>query len=130
MFQTVDAMSGGRFFWQSLEKLRRPPYDCVLSGRSATLFDPSQGLALILAPSDDIEPEADRRVFVQLRDVPNGEVLLDATLNTNYQYLCGEALGVSSDELAATEALAMYMPDLRGEWVITEGGDDEDEQHG
>lgn len=132
MFQTADALGAGRFFWQSLEKLRRPPYDCVASGRAATLFDQDQGLALILAPTDDDEPTEDRRVFVQLRDVPNDAVLVDATLNVDFHYLRGEALGVPADELAAAETLAMYIPGLNGDWVIAESGEvaEEEGQHG
>lgn len=122
MFQIADSMADGRFFWRALERLRRPPFDCMSSFRSATLGGPAHGLALILAPSDDTGSADDRRVFVQLLDIANGEMLVDAMLNGNLQYVRGNALGVSADEMAAAETLTMFGSDLLGDWAVVEGG--------
>ena len=131
MFHTADALGAGRFFWQSLLKLRRPPYDCVMSRRSATLLDSGRGLALVLVPSDEMEPKEECRVSVQLLKVSTNEMLVDATLSGDLQYLHGKALGLPADELAAAETLSMYANGLRGDWVIAEGTEamDEDDQH-
>lgn len=135
MFQTADSMTGQRLFWQSLEKHRRPPFDCVASGRSATLTDADQGLALIVAAEDDLDPGVRPRVFVQLLDVPNDALLIDATLDDDLHYLRGSALGTPADELAATETLAMFLPDLGRDWEMVESGepeadDDGEDSHG
>lgn len=130
MFQTVDAIADGRYFWRSLEKLRRPPFDCTISGLAATLADAKQGLALIVASSDDGQP---RRVFVRLLDVPSGDVIVDATLNGDFTYRDGLALGMPADEVAATEALSMFAGDVGGDWAMVASGEpesDEEEEEG
>lgn len=122
MFELVDSIGAGRYFWESLLRVRRPPFDCGFSNVSATLLNKDKGLALILAPSGTT-PGEDRCMFVQLRDVTGDEVLIDVTLDDDLKYLRGEALGQSADELAASETLAMYAPDLDGEWEIVESGE-------
>lgn len=130
MFQTIDSLRVGKVFWRSLEAVRRPPFDPMSSGHSATLVDQDRGLALLVAPSDDEAP--DQRLFVQLRDVANDAILVDAVLDSEFQYLSGEALGLPADEVAAAEALTMYGPEIKtGEWTIMpgdEGAFDDDDQ--
>lgn len=131
MFQTIDALRSGKVFWRSLENVRRPPFDPMLSGNSATLEDQARGLVLLVAPSDDEAP--DQRLFVQLRDMANDAILVDAVLDGELRYLSGEALGVPADEVAAAEALTMFGPEIKsGEWKILlgseEGAFDDDEQ--
>lgn len=129
MFELVDSIGAGRYFWEALQRTRRPPFECGFTNVSAALLNKDRGLALILAPSE--MPGGERCVFVQLRDVTEGEVLIDVTLDGDLKYLRGSALGLPADELAATETLAMYAPDLIGEWEIVESGEVvmEEEEH-
>lgn len=124
MFELVDSMGAGKYFWESLENLRRPPCDLMSSGVSATLLNERKGVALILAPATDVDDADERCLYVQLRDLGDQEVLLDVTLDANLHYLKGQAMGIHADELAASETLAMYGPDLlAAQWEIVESGE-------
>lgn len=131
-FETMESMHAGRHFWRTLERLRRLPFDCVETGRSATLVDKTKGLALLVVPQDLAGSSQGFLVVVRLLDVPNEAVLVDASLDQDLNFIEGSAFGQQADELAASETLSMCGAGIYGDWELVAEGEpiaeeDEDE---
>lgn len=129
MYETVDAINKGKYFWSAFQRTWPMPFD-MADTDYAVLRGEDGKLSLVVGKEERLDEL--ERTQVELRDLQEDAVLLAVTLGAELEYVNGISLGMAIDEVGAANALALYGPTLSGAWMqapmsaFAEG----DEQHG
>jgi hypothetical protein len=104
MFETLDAVAAGHFFWDQLLKLNAPPFNPVVSSQTGYCFGAEAKHVLIVA-NNELHGQA-MRINVMLRDVDSEEAALEVELDSTLQFFQGKVWGKPSDEIGAVSLLS------------------------
>ncbi|KVV07429.1 hypothetical protein WK77_16715 [Burkholderia ubonensis] len=73
-----------------------------------------EGLVLVLVPSERLDgPDC---LNLQLKDRRENKIYLAVTITREGRFVAGAHNGETIDELGAVDALALYVPLIRGQW--------------
>lgn len=132
MYQTIDTLSAGRYFWDTLQRLHRMPFDVSQSDNPATLGSDAAPVVLVVVQADNLPDDQLQHFIVELRNRSNDSVLMAVHLDDELRFLNGTSIGNAIDEVNAADVLAMFAHEFDGlEWmrVGPEMEDDEEEMY-
>lgn len=113
MYQTIDEINNGAFFWRSVVGPWPTPFCSDDVDAFALAF--ADGVMLVICW--DSEAGTDRRRLLRLMQ-GQSDVLLEVILTEQWDYVRGDSLGMAVDELAAVSALHVFACEPDGNWYV------------
>lgn len=129
MYETVDLLNKGRYFWETLAQTWPMPFQ--MSGTDYAVLGREDGdLSLVVCKSE--RPDDLERTFVQVFEKNSKSPAFEATLTSTLNFVSASLRESLLDEIGAVDALALFGPLISGEWMQKTLGEDleGEEEHG
>lgn len=114
MYDTINSLSRGGVFWGVVVNQWPLPFSLGELDGVVLAMGSDEGLVLVLVPSERLD--SSDCLNLQLRDRRKDQIYLAVTITREGRFIAGAHNGEAIDELGAVDALALYVPLIRGQW--------------